>query len=135
MTTLAAELDARGAVFKAWFAYAIASLVLLATVAGLATLMVSAEVVPALWVSAGIAYGLQLLGFAGLVMVRDRAQLFLAGWLIGMALRFGAVGGVAWWLSRSAALPREAALLSLAAFVFLLLMLEPIFLRWDLRKS
>ncbi len=135
MTALAAGLDPRGTVFKAWLAYAVTGLAVLVVAAGLGTLLVSDEAVPALWFSAGIAYGLQLIAFAGLVMVRNRAQLFLAGWLTGMALRFGAVGGVAWWLSRSAVLPREAALVSLVAFVFLLLILEPIFLRWDLRKS
>ena len=76
-----------------------------------------------------------MVAFAGLLWVRNKTELLLAGWVIGMALRFGALGGVAWWLSRSAALPRAAALLSLVGFVFLLLLLEPVFLRWDLRKS
>ena len=62
-------------------------------------------------------------------------EIIRAGRAGGLALRFGAVGGVAWWLSRSAALPREAALLSLVGFAFLLLLLEPLFLRWDLRRS
>ena len=135
MTTLAAGLGPRGTVFKAWLAYAMAAFAVVALAAAVGTLLVSDQTVPALWVSAGIAYGVQLIAFAGLVMVRNRAQLFLAGWLIGMALRFGAVGGVAWWLSQSAVLPREAALVSLAGFVFLLLLVEAMFLRWDLRKS
>ena len=135
MTTLAVGLRPRDTVLKAWLAYAVSGLVVLSLAAGVGSLRVSKEAVPALWFSAGIAYGLQLIAFAGLVMVRNRAQLFLAGWLIGMALRFGAVGGVAWWLSRSAVLPREAALVSLVGFVFLLLLMEPMFLRWDLRKS
>ena len=135
MTALAAGLDPRGTVLKAWLAYAVAALVVVGVAAGVGTLLVSKEVVPAVWFAAGVAYALQLIAFAGLVMVRNRAQLFLAGWLIGMALRFGAVGGVAWWLSRSAVLPREAALVSLVGFVFLLLLMEPMFLRWDLRKS
>ena len=135
MTALAAGLDPRGTVLKAWMAYAVAALVVVGVAAGVGTLLVSREVAPAVWFAAGVAYVLQLIAFAGLVMVRNRAQLFLAGWLIGMALRFGAVGGVAWWLSRSAVLPREAALVSLVGFVFLLLLMEPMFLRWDLRKS
>ena len=135
MTALAAGLDPRGTVLKAWLAYAVAALVVIGVAAGVGTLLVSKAVVPAVWFAAGVAYVLQLIAFAGLVMVRNRAQLFLAGWLIGMALRFGAVGGVAWWLSRSAVLPREAALVSLVGFVFLLLLMEPMFLRWDLRKS
>ncbi len=134
MTTLAARPLRRGTVFRAWLAYAVAGFALLGAAAGVGTLLVSDAAVAAIWWSAAFAYLLQLLAFAGLVVVRQHSQWFLAGWVLGMALRFGALGGVAWWLSRSAALPREAALLSLVAFVFLLLLLEPVFLRWDLRK-
>ena len=135
MTTMAAALPPRGTWYRSWLAYAAAALALLSIAAGVATLLVSGAAVKAVWVSAALAYVLQLIAFAGLVAVRESPQLFMAGYLAGMALRFGALGGVAWWLSRSAALPREAALLSLAAFVFLLLLLEPVFLRWDKRKT
>ena len=121
--------------FRAWGLYAVTALVLTAAVAGVVSRFVSQNDARAIWFSAGLACVLQLIAFAGLLRVRNQAQLFLAVWVIGMALRFGALGGVAWWLSRSAALPREAALLSLVGFVFLLLLLEPVFLRWDLRKS
>lgn len=119
---------------SAWRAYALAGLAATVLVAGIVSAVVSGSSLRAVWFSAGLAYGLQLVAFAGLLVVRDQAHRFLVGWLLGMALRFGAVGGVAWWLSRSAALPREAALVSLAAFVFLLLLLEPLFLRWDMRR-
>jgi hypothetical protein len=122
-------------VLKAWIAYAIAGLVLTSLAAGVGSILVSAESVGAVWFSASVAYVLQLVAFAGLVLVRSQAHMFLAGWVLGMALRFGVVGVVAWWLSRSAALPRDVSLLSLAVFVFLLLLLEPVFLRWGLRKS
>jgi hypothetical protein len=39
------------------------------------------------------------------------------------------------WLSRTDALPRAAALVSLVGFVFLLLLLEPVFLRRKLTLS
>ena len=133
MTILAAPLQ-QGPTLKAWLAYAVAGLALTAAAAGLGTFLVSGAAVPAIWWSAALAYSLQMLAFAGLVAVRERPRWFLAGWALGIALRFGALGGVAWWLSRSAALPRAAALLSLVAFVFLLLLLEPVFLRWGLRK-
>ena len=126
---------ASGRRLQAWLVYAVAALVLTAAVAGVVTRFVSPNEARAVWFSAGLACVLQLIAFAGLLWVRNQAQLLLAVWVIGMALRFGALGGVAWWLSRSAALPREAALLSLVGFVFLLLVLEPVFLRWDLRKS
>jgi hypothetical protein len=132
-TTLLPETAGRR--LQAWAIYAAAALVLTAVAAGVATQFVSRTEARAIWFSAALACALQLVAFAGLLWVRNQAQLFLAGWVIGMTLRFGALGGVAWWLSRSAALPRAAALLSLVGFVFLLLLLEPVFLRWDLRKS
>ena len=120
---------------KAWAAYAVAALAVTLLAGGIGTVVAGDDAVSAVWFAAALAYGLQLIAFAGLVWVRDRTSLFLAGWIGGMALRFGALGGVAWWLSRSAAFPREAALISLVGFVFVLLLIEPIFLRWDLRRS
>jgi hypothetical protein len=134
MTTLAARPEPREMALKAWAAYAGAALLLTLVLAGVGSVLVSDASSPAVWFSACVAYALQLVAFAGLIAVRQRAHLFLAGWLLGMALRFGALGGVAWWLSRSAALPQDVALVSLVVFVFLLLLLEPVFLRWDLRK-
>jgi hypothetical protein len=121
--------------WRAWRAYAIAGLGVSALFAGIASAVVSAAALSTVWFFAALAYGLQLLAFGGLLVVREQAQWFLLGWLSGMALRFGALGGVAWWLSRSAAFPRQAALLSLAGCVFLLVLLEPLFLRWDKRGS
>ena len=122
-----------GPLWKSWRAYALAALGVSAVIAGIASAVVTPASRAAVWFSAALAYGLQLLAFGGLLVVRDQAQQFLVGWLLGMALRFGALGGVAWWLSRSAAFPRQAVLLSLAGFVFLLLLMEPVFLRWDKR--
>ena len=126
--------EAGGSRLHSWALYAVTAVLLTATAAAIVSRVVAPADVSAIWFSAALACALQLIAFAGLLWVRNQAQLFLAGWLIGMALRFGALGGVAWWLSRSAALPRAAALLSLVGFVFLLLLLEPVFLRWDLRK-
>ena len=46
-----------------------------------------------------------------------------------VVLRFGAVGAVAFWLSRSPVLPRDVTLVSLVGFVVVLLFLEPLFLK------
>ena len=124
-----------GKVLRAWLAYGLTALCVLGVVAGLVSRVISPAAQRAVWFAAGLACALQLVAFAGLLRVRDETHQFLAVWVMGMALRFGAVGGVAWWLSRSAALPREAALLSLVGFAFLLLLMEPLFLRWDLRRS
>jgi hypothetical protein len=77
----------------------------------------------------------QLLAFGLLLMLRGQPQLFMAAWLSGMVLRFGVLGAGAFWLTREPVLPRGTALLSYVAFVFLLLLLEPLFLRRDLRES
>jgi hypothetical protein len=118
---------------KAWLAYAGTGLVVTLAGAGVAMLFVPAPARSAVWFAAGVAYAIQLIAFAGLVAVRSRPKWFLLGWLTGLVLRFGAVGVVAFWLSRSAAFERAPALLSLVAFVFLLLLLEPLFLRRGLQ--
>jgi hypothetical protein len=47
----------------------------------------------------------------------------------GLVLRMGLVGGVAIWVTRTAVLPPATLLVALVAFVFVLLLLEPLFLR------
>jgi hypothetical protein len=120
---------------SAWAAYAAVTLLLVALVAGGATVALSGESVRAVWASAGLAWVLQLLAFAGLVAVRERAGLFLAGWLGGMGLRFAALGVVAWWASRTGVLPFQPLLISLVGFLFLLLLLEPVFMRRGLKAT
>ncbi|HEX6133219.1 MAG TPA: hypothetical protein VFZ24_04515 [Longimicrobiales bacterium] len=118
---------------RAWLAYAGAGLMVTVALAVVATVFVAREVVGAVWFSAGLAYSLQLVAFAGLVAVRDRSELFLAGWLSGLVLRFGVLGLMAYWLTRSRMFPVGPALLSLVAFVFVLLLMEPLFLRRGLQ--
>jgi hypothetical protein len=120
---------------RAWIAYAVAGGLAIAGAALLVSLLGGAGVRRAVWLSAGFAYALQTIAFAVLLLVRDRTELFMAGWLGGMMMRFAAVGGVAFYASRYTTLPLGALLLSLVGFVFLLLLLEPVFLRWDLRRS
>jgi hypothetical protein len=97
--------------------------------AAVGSLLVPGGAVGAVWFAAGLAYALQLVAFGALVAVRGRNELFLIGWLAGLVLRFAALGVVAFWLSRTPVFPRAAALLSLVTFVFVLLLLEPLFLR------
>lgn len=121
--------------WRAWLAYAAAGLVVTAVLGGIASLMLESGRLSALWIAAGAAYGLQLMAFALLVRMRGQPQLFLVAWLGGMVLRFATVGLVAYWLSRNVAQPRATVLISFVGFVFVLLLLEPVFLRWDLRES
>jgi hypothetical protein len=114
---------------KAWLLYAAVAALVTAAAAGVATLLVEPRSAGAVWFSAALAYVLQLAAFGALVLVRERHELFLLGWGIGMMLRFAAVGVVAFWLTRDPVFPPKPALVSLVAFVFILLMLEPLFLR------
>jgi hypothetical protein len=118
---------------KAWLSYAGAGLVVVLAGAALAMVFVAPRAAGAVWFSAGVAWVLQLIAFAGLIAVRERAELFLVGWLGGLVLRFGVVGLVAFWLTRSAVFPLGPVLVSLVAFVFVLLLMEPLFLRRGLQ--
>jgi CHASE2 domain-containing sensor protein len=113
--------------------YAAASLGVVAVGAGLAALLLEPATARAVWFAGGIAWVVQVAAFAGMLAVRGRNELFLMGWLLGLALRFMAVGLVAFWLTRDPVLPLAPALLSLVAFVFVLLLLEPMFLRRGLQ--
>ena len=119
---------------RAWTIYALVTAVAVVVLALVVSLLGGGSITEAVWLAAGLAYALQLVAFAMLLLVRDRPELFMAGWLGGMVLRFGMVGGLAFYASRFTTLPLEAFLLSLVGFVFVLLLLEPVFLRWDLRR-
>ena len=119
---------------RAWLAYALTAAVVVVAAALAISLLGGPSINRAVWLAAAFAYGLQAIAFAMLLLVRDRTELFMAGWLGGMMLRFAAVGGLAFYASRFTTLPLAALLLSLVGFVFLLLLLEPVFLRWDLRR-
>lgn len=119
----------------AWVRYAGTALIITAVLAGIAGWLAGSENVRAVWFAAALAFGLQLAAFALLLALRGQPQLLMAGWLGGMVLRFGVLGVCAYWLGRTAVLPRGATLISFVGFVFVLLLLEPVFLRWDLRGS
>jgi hypothetical protein len=118
---------------KALGLYAAAGLAVVVVACVAAMLLLDADAARAVWFAGGVAWVVQLAAFAGLLLVRQRNELFLMGWLLGLALRFIAVGLVAFWLSRDPVLPLRPALLSLVGFVFVLLLLEPVFLRRDLQ--
>lgn len=82
----------------------------------------------AVWLAAGLAWGVQLVAFWALLATRRGAG-FMVGWAGGMALRFAAVGAVALWLTRTESFDPGTALVSLVGFVFVLVLLEPLFLR------
>jgi hypothetical protein len=115
--------------------YAGAGLVVTLVLALIVGLVLGGEATGAVWLAAGIAWVLQLFAFAGLLLVRSTPSLFIAGWAVGMVLRFGALAAAAFWVTRTAAYPPAPLLLSLVGFMFVLLMLEPVFLRRGLRAA
>jgi len=112
-----------------WLAYAAASAALLVGLS-VAVVEVARSAEPSsVWLAASIAYAVQLAAFALLVVARKRGRDFMVSWAGGMVLRFAVVGGVAFWLTRSGRFDPASALLSLVGFVFVLVLLEPLFLR------
>jgi hypothetical protein len=80
----------------------------------------------AVWFAAGLAYLLQLVAFAALVRCGSAVSCSCsAGWQ-GWCCASGR-GLVAFWLTRDPVFPLRPALMSLVAFVFVLLLLEPCF--------
>ncbi len=112
---------------KAFAAYALASGALLVA---LAVLMAPFDAVDATGVrmAAVIAWPVQLVAFAALVRGREGVG-FVASWVGGMALRFAAVGAAALWVTRVDGPDPASLLISLVGFVFVLVLLEPLFLR------
>ncbi len=113
---------------KAWIGYALVSLAAVGVLAAGASLVLENASRGSILVSAVVAWTLQLVAFAVLLAVRHQPRLFMAGWAGGMGLRGLALGALAWAGSRVAALSPEPLLLSFVAFVFVLVLLEPVFL-------
>lgn len=81
----------------------------------------------AVWVSAAMAIGVQILAFGLVWRYRDKNP--IAGWGLGSLLRFAVLMGYAFVGAEALGLPLGPALLSLAGFLFVTMLLEPIFLR------
>ncbi len=81
------------------------------------------------------AWVVQSMLFAPLLAARGRRNAFFVAWGGGTLIRLLAIGIAAWWLYRSGALPLAPSLLALAGFLFLLLLLEPVFFRLGLRSE
>lgn len=120
---------------SAWVAYAGASLGLVALAAGGTSLAVGEAADRAIWFSAFLAWALQLAAFGALVWTRRQGSLFMVGWVGGMGLRFLGLGVLAYVGTRTTVFPAEALLVSFVAFLFLLILLEPVFLRRGLQTT
>lgn len=114
---------------RSWLSYAGVGLVVTLLAAAVAATLVAPASRAAVWFAAGLSYALQLVAFGAMQALRHDPQRFLIGWGAGMFLRFGAVGAVAFALTRWPVLPRDVTLISLVSFVVLMLFLEPLFLK------
>jgi hypothetical protein len=107
--------------------YAIASAALIAGAGWLLTFAFpTASDRHAMIVSAVVGYAVQLLAFA---IARAWAANVVAGWGMGMLIRFIVLAIYAFLSSRVLGLPVAAALVSLAAFFFVSTLLEPVLLK------
>jgi hypothetical protein len=116
----------------AWVRYATVGLLATAVCAALTELSLGSSASSAILFAAAVAYVLQLVAFGALLALRNHATLFLAGWVGGMLLRVVGLIFAGLWLSRTP-LPRATAMLSLVGFLFVLILLEPLFLPRETR--
>ena len=81
----------------------------------------------AIWISAAVAYVVQLFTFAiARLMARDNV---IAGWGVGVLMRFVTLVVYALLIVRNFDLAPTAALISLATFFFLTTLIEPLLLK------
>ena len=81
----------------------------------------------AVWISAAVAFAVQLLAFA--IVKRSAKTNVMAGWGLGSIVRFAALGVYGLVFVKALGLPSGAALLSLAAFFFISTLIEPLLLK------
>jgi len=114
---------------KAWAGYAGLALVLAVVGIVIASAVATPESARGVRFAAGLAWVVQVGAFGFLLWVREQPTLFLAGWAAGIGLRFVVVGLVAFWVTRTQVYPPAPTLVGLVGFIFVMLLLEPLFLR------
>jgi hypothetical protein len=113
---------------KGFVAFAIIALFVIAGIALLSTIAFDApDERRAVWTSAVVAYVVQLLAFA-IVKVAGRDN-WMAGWGLGMLLRFGSLVAYGVLGMKVLALPTTAALVTLAIAFFVTTLIEPVLLK------
>lgn len=109
--------------------YIVCGAVLVGAGAGVVASLVVPGAAAAVWWGAALAFGAQVVAFAALVAVRQKGVAFFAAMGGGVLLRLALVLIAGLWLARSGVFPPAPLLLSLAGFLFVLLLLEPVFFR------
>lgn len=105
----------------------LATVMILGGAWGITTLRPEPEIVRAVWTSAALALGVQVLGF---VIARSVASTNpIAGWGIGALLRMFTLVIYAVVGTKALGLASAPALLSLVGFLFVTMLVEPLFLK------
>ena len=113
---------------KALGLYSAAGMVVVVTAIALTWNFLSGDGRESLLVAAVIAWPLQVGFFALLVRVQHDPSRFMIWWGVGMLGRMVVLAAAALGLSRTGAFEPGALVMSLAGFLFALLLLEPLFL-------
>ena len=87
----------------------------------------SPDAARAIWISATIAFSVQII--AGAIVKLSARTNVMAGWGVGAIIRFLVLGVYALVFVQALGLPSSAALISLAAFFFVSTLLEPLLLK------
>lgn len=113
-----------------WVVYSVGSAALLVLLAaGVSAVFTDADD-GAVWLAAGVAWVVQLIAYVLLAVGRKRGAGFMVGWGLGMLLRFAALAGMAVLVTVSETYDPASALLGLVGFMMVLVLIEPLFLRW-----
>lgn len=120
---------------RAYLGYALTGAGVVAVLAGLLSWLLGPRAAVSVWWAAGLAYVVQLVAFAALLRFRARPNGFLAVWAGGILARLIVVLAGAYWVMRTPALEPAPALLALAGFLFVLLLMEPVFFFVGLREG
>ena len=112
---------------KSFAGFAGVSVLLIAATAGVFALVYRAPADRrAVGVSAGLALAVQCIAFV--IVRRTSRENVMAGWGLGVILRFLVLGVYALVIVKALGLPSGTAMLSLAVFFFLSTLVEPLFL-------
>ena len=109
--------------------YAVMALIVVSIPTGIVWYGSGAPAAVGVTTAAGVAYGVMVASFALMIRFRDEGGRFLAAWVGGTFARLLALAGTAFAVVRLETLAPVPTLLALASFFFVLLLLEPVYLR------
>jgi hypothetical protein len=110
-------------------AYAGAAFVAVSVPTGAVWLWTGSEVATGVTVAAAVAYAVMVASFAVMIRFRGAGNRFLAAWAGGVLTRLFTLGVATYAVMRVERLAPAPTLLALAGFFFMLLLLEPVYLR------